>query len=347
MEIQRRHDIDWLRVIAIGLLLIYHISIAFQPWALMIGFIRNDQSLMQIWPAMAMLNVWRIPFLFFVSGMGVAFAMKKRNWKTLLLERSKRILVPFVFGLVCIVPIHVFILQYYYGLPLQFQPNPGHLWFLGNIFTYVLILSPLLFFLKNNTHKVSQGIHKLFSGYPGLLIILAFCVLEAMVVKPGIFELYAQTLHGYVLGLLVFFFGFCCVISGEGFWKTIGNTWWIFGVVAAGLYVLRVVEFNLTSPLYLMSIESNLWIFTMLGVGFRFLNKGGKTLTYLSSAAYPVYILHMIFLYLGSLWLFHLDLNPWIKLLGLTAITFLGCFVTYEIIRRIPLIRPLFGLKSK
>ena len=29
---ERRYDIDWLRVIAIGLLLIYHIAIAFQPW---------------------------------------------------------------------------------------------------------------------------------------------------------------------------------------------------------------------------------------------------------------------------------------------------------------------------
>jgi len=28
----RRYDIDWLRVIAIGLLLIYHIAIGFHPW---------------------------------------------------------------------------------------------------------------------------------------------------------------------------------------------------------------------------------------------------------------------------------------------------------------------------
>lgn len=28
----RRYDIDWLRVIAIGLLIIYHIGIGFQSW---------------------------------------------------------------------------------------------------------------------------------------------------------------------------------------------------------------------------------------------------------------------------------------------------------------------------
>ena len=72
---ERRHDIDWLRVIAIGLLLIYHIAIIFQPWAMYIGFIRSEAPLQELWVPMTLLNVWRIPFLFFVSGMGVYFAM--------------------------------------------------------------------------------------------------------------------------------------------------------------------------------------------------------------------------------------------------------------------------------
>ena len=80
----RRYDIDWLRVIAIGLLIIYHISITFQPWGIFIGFIQNSDPLPEIWPAMAMLNVWRIPLLFFVSGMGVCFAQSgSRDWSLL------------------------------------------------------------------------------------------------------------------------------------------------------------------------------------------------------------------------------------------------------------------------
>src|SRR3989337_1686885 len=94
----RRYDIDWLRVIAIGLLLIYHIAIAFQPWGVMIGFIVNKKPWQSLWIPMTMLNVWRIPLLFFVSGMGVYFAIQNRNFKQLLLERAGRILVPFVFG---------------------------------------------------------------------------------------------------------------------------------------------------------------------------------------------------------------------------------------------------------
>jgi peptidoglycan/LPS O-acetylase OafA/YrhL len=117
MTTKRRYDIDWLRVIAIGLLLTYHIAIIFQPWAMFIGFIRSDELLEGLWKPMTMLNVWRIPLLFYVSGMGLYFAMRKRNWKQLLLERSMRILLPFLFGFVAITTLHMLIFQMHYNMP--------------------------------------------------------------------------------------------------------------------------------------------------------------------------------------------------------------------------------------
>ena len=146
----RRYDIDWLRVIAIGLLILYHIGIGFQPWGVFIKFIQNDQPLESLWIPMSMLNVWWIPLLFFVSGMGVCFAMRKRNWKQLVMERTRRILIPFIFGIIFIVPLHILLWQKYYNQELTYSPGIIHLWFLGNIFIYVLILSPLFFWLKKN-----------------------------------------------------------------------------------------------------------------------------------------------------------------------------------------------------
>ena len=75
----RRHDIDWIRVITIGLLLIYHTAIGFQPWGFFIGFITNNKFLQSLWTPMTMLNVWRIPILFYVSGMGLFLAVQNRN----------------------------------------------------------------------------------------------------------------------------------------------------------------------------------------------------------------------------------------------------------------------------
>ncbi|WP_198416756.1 acyltransferase family protein [Marinilabilia rubra] len=126
MTKERRHDIDWLRVVAIGLLLIYHIAIIFQPWAMFIGFIRSDEPIENLWKLMTMLNIWRIPFLFYVSGMGLFFAMKKRNFRQLISERTKRILIPLIFGIVAIAPLHFLIFQKYYNLPLSYYPHVGH-----------------------------------------------------------------------------------------------------------------------------------------------------------------------------------------------------------------------------
>src|SRR5688572_16004478 len=116
----RRYDIDWLRVIAIGLLLIYHIAIGFQPWGIMIGFITNKESWPTLWLPMTMLNVWRIPFLFFVSGMGVYFAMQQRSWKELVQERFIRILIPYIFGAVVIFPLSMLLLQHYYNWEISY-----------------------------------------------------------------------------------------------------------------------------------------------------------------------------------------------------------------------------------
>ena len=104
----RRYDIDWLRVIAIALLLIYHIALVFQPWGVYIGFIQSAETSEAIWIPMALLNVWRIPLLFFVSGMGVCFALRRRDWKQLLLDRARRILLPLIFGSFFIVCIMIF-----------------------------------------------------------------------------------------------------------------------------------------------------------------------------------------------------------------------------------------------
>ena len=41
----RRHDVDCLRVIALGLLIFYHAVVAFQPWAKDIFFIQNKETL--------------------------------------------------------------------------------------------------------------------------------------------------------------------------------------------------------------------------------------------------------------------------------------------------------------
>ncbi len=343
----RRYDIDWLRVITIGLLLIYHIAIAFQPWGLMIGFITNLESWETLWWPMAMLNVWRIPILFFVSGMGVFFAIRKRNWKQLIKERSLRIFIPFLFGILAITPIHVLLLTQYYNWPSGWVVNQGHLWFLLNIFIYVVILSPLFFyFKKNEDNRFFRLLKRILKSPFGLLPVVACFVAETLLINPPIHTLYAQTIHGYILGFICFFFGYSFVMSGDIFWKHVLKYRWTYLGIALSLYLIRLIVFKLEAPNYYEAIESCMWIFGIFGSAYKNLNKASSTLTYLSKAAYPIYIIHMATLYLASYFILPMTILPIAKFLIITGVTFAICFIIYEfLIRRIRYIRPLFGLQ--
>ena len=349
MKTARRHDIDWLRVITISLLLIYHIAIIFQPWAMFVGFVRGDQPLEGLWTPMMMLNVWRIPILFFVSGMGLYFAMRKRNWKQLIGERTRRILLPLLFGIVAIAPLHMFLFQKFYKLPLGYYPHMGHLWFLGNIFLYVLMFLPIFYLLKRNTGgKFHRILDRMMSNPGGPLLISLFFMLEAIWVKPQIYSLYAETWHGFVLGALAFFFGYLFVYSGNHFWETVKKWKWAYIALAMALYLLRYVEFQLEAPGYLMALESNCWIFGVFGLGYRYLNRPSAILGYLSQAAYPVYIIHMFVMYGGAWLILPLHIHPALQFVAITVFTFAGCYLLYEfLIRRLWFLRPLFGLKGK
>lgn len=348
VAVNRRYDIDWIRVIAIGLLLVYHVAIGFQPWGLMVGFITNAESWSSLWFPMTALNVWRIPLLFFVSGMGVYFAMQNRDWKTLLRERAGRIFVPYLFGAVAIVPIHVYLINRYFAMPFQYRPDPAHLWFLGNIFVYFLLFLPVFYTLKHYEHSAfAQGLKRMFRTPLGLLPVLALFVAEAGLINPRPFELYANTWHGFFLGLIAFVAGFLFVYSGPIFWSMLLQWRWLFLLAAVGLYAVRLVYLNLNAPGYLLAIESNSWILAIFAFGHKHFNRPGKALRYLSAAAYPVYILHMVFIYLGALLFFPLAIDVPVKFVLLLLFTAVGSLGVYEfIVRRFTIARVLFGLNA-
>jgi len=347
-NIHRRYDIDWLRVIAIGLLLIYHVAIVFQPWGIMIGFITSKKPWAALWAPMALLNVWRIPLLFFVSGMGVYLAMRQRTWKQLILERSRRILIPYLFGIVAVVPLASLIWRYYNHFEPRYDMSPGHLWFLGNIFVYVVLLAPLFYYLKKNEGGVAaRGIRWLLGAPWGLLVVMLVSIAEAMLVRPVPYELYAMTWHGFYLGLLAFFFGYCFMYSGEPFWRMMLTWRWAFLFVSTSLYVIRLFYFELRAPLYLVAIESDCWVFAVLGFGHRYLKRPSCALSYLSEAVYPIYIVHIAVMFLVSWLVCSWDMAVQLQFVLVLVFTGSGCLILYEIVKRVGVLRVFFGIKKK
>jgi peptidoglycan/LPS O-acetylase OafA/YrhL len=346
---QRQYFIDWIRVIAIGLLLIYHTAICFQPWGGFVGFITHHEPWTSLWIPMTMLNVWRIPIVFFISGMGYYLAIQNRTAKELLIERLLRIGVPLLFGSLAIVPIHWWLLQSYYQREIAYLPGMGHLWFLGNILLYVVMLSPLIFFFKKRSQNSMILFIKQLFGTPISLFLMGLVfVTESLLIQPVIYELYAFTLHGLVLGLLAFLLGMLMMAGGAPFWKMLMKWKWIFLISALLLFTSRTLHAPIQAAHYLLAIESNCWVFTVLAFACRYLNHNSRLLTYLKDAAYPVYIIHMVWLYAGASFIFHMHTDATIKFILLVCFTCSGSMVTYELlIKRTTFLRLLFGLKTK
>ena len=346
----RRHDVDWLRTGALLLLIVYHSLISFQPWGGWIRFIQNKETLDFLWIFMEMINVWRIPILFFISGMGVYFAMKRRNWKDLVKDRTLRILVPLVFGSVYVCTITVFFAQKHFGEPVKYAPNPGHLWFLFNIYFYILFWLPvLIYFKKHPKNLLFLALVWLMRRPVGILIVSLLFVLYALLASPEIWSFYAYTPHGFALGSVCFILGYILVAVGKPFWAATEKMWSALLFVSFGLYVFRLFVFVLrgvTAPVVVVAFESSLWILGIFGVGSRFLNKPSRALSSLSKAVYPVYIVHQPILFALCFVIVPLDLPAMIKWVFALFGTFAGSWALYIfVLMRSRWMRPFFGMK--
>lgn len=347
---QRRHDVDWLRTLALGLLIIYHVVISFQPWASDIFFPQNSESLEWLWIVMAIINVWRIPLLFLISGMGVRFAMERRSWRQLLRERATRILLPFVFGVFFIVPIGLAAVLAFYGYPVTYLPDPAHLWFLPFIFAYVLLLFPLLYALKQRPDNPLLRLLRAMCRRPALLLLLAIpLVLEAVITNPVEFVAYAMTPHGFLLGLVCFFIGFLFISIQDAFWPAVAAICWPAFFLALMLYLIRLGAFWLVgTPNWLIAIESMCWMLAIVGIGSQVLNKPSRALSYWSPAVYPVYIVHMPIQFVVAYFLLPTSLPAIVKLALLLLSTVGFSWLLYELLlKRVRWLRPIVGLKRR
>lgn len=347
---QRRYDIDWLRVIAIGILLIFHIMIMFQSYANYVQFIQSPDLLEILLIPLSLFSVMRIPLLFFVSGMGVYFSLRNRTWLQLLGERTKRILVPLLFGGIAIVPIHKYIYAEYYSEIFKYAIDFGHLWFLMNIYMYILWFLALFYYHKQiQNNKFFNFLRKIIGRYPISIYLLAIPYMLQSLTIPSdmIYVLYFDSQVGLLLGMVAFLLGYIIVSLGEAAWKSAAKIKYYALGIALALFIIRMAIIGGYGPHILTSIESISWIFGIFGIGYTYLNKSNRMLGYLSQAAYPFYILHMIFLYWGAYIIFPLNINPWASLLFIIVFTFAGCFISFEILKRIFFLRILFGMKPQ
>jgi peptidoglycan/LPS O-acetylase OafA/YrhL len=93
----RRADLDWLRVVAFGLLILYHAGMAWSGWN---GPLASSEHIGWLREGMRFLDRWRMPLIFVVSGAAITLALGTRSAHVFAADRVRRLLLPLAFGMI-------------------------------------------------------------------------------------------------------------------------------------------------------------------------------------------------------------------------------------------------------
>lgn len=102
----RRYDLDWIRVGAFMLLILYHVGMFYVPWD---WHVKSTDQIEVLEPVMMLTNPWRLTLLFLISGCATRFLAdsilaRGRGALALAGSRALRLLPPILFGMFVIVP---------------------------------------------------------------------------------------------------------------------------------------------------------------------------------------------------------------------------------------------------
>lgn len=367
MKKVRRYDIDWVRVIVFDILILYHVGMFFVPWD---WHIKNNEIVEWFtWP-MLLVNQWRIPILFVVSGMGTRFALSHRSGKEFALERFKRLFIPLVFGMLLIVPPQVYFerlsqgaayvsyVDYYFfdafkGIYPKGNISWNHLWFLPYLFLMSLVAIPLFKKLRTEDNTVIEGIQRRIESNHFLLFTPIFPLFLIDLFLEGSFPITHALIgdwYALVYYFTLFVFGFILVRLDDAFWKAVEGVRFaalILGIIA--LPMLIWLWYNLDPSIFIpivRQINTWSWILAVFGFASKYLNKESEIVKYRNRAVYPFYILHQTVTIIIGYQLMDSPLHYGWKFLIMATGTFGICLIIYEfLIKRIKFLHPLFGVK--
>ncbi|CCD90853.1 conserved membrane hypothetical protein [Bradyrhizobium sp. ORS 375] len=374
----RRIDLDWVRIGAFGFLILYHVGMLYVSW----GFhIKSVHRLVWLEPVMLLLNPWRLSLLFLVSGVATRFMLRKYDRRSLFRARSARLLIPLVFGMLVIVPPQSydqvlesvgttggfleFYLRHYLGFAVQFCPGPcivmptwNHLWFVLYLWVYTAAVIGVLALWPALAEQLGTRLGAALRG-PWLLILP--CVLFAAW-RVVLFPLFPSThalfgdWYNHADYATAFLIGFL-LAKEEGIWSALERRRWVALAVAAGAFIVFISLWagfgSSLTPVPALKTSAGVaygcyqWLAmaAVLGQARRLFTNGGPVRRYLTEAMFPYYIVHQTAIIMIAHALKGSGLPAALEAGIIIAGTVVVCVVTYETVRRISWLRPLFGLR--
>lgn len=375
----RRYDIDWLRILAFILLIFYHIGLYYvAEWGWHVKSQYQSEFLQYF---MLLVNQWRMPLIFFISGLVLSIVEPKMSTLQLFKLRFLRIFVPLVIGIYLIIPPQVFYeavsnLGYgdsYWNFWQQYtQPNTNilpemhhselglftwnHLWYLLYLWVYTLVylvIRPIILLVANRLKSYT------------LSTLMMFCVpivvltIFGLWLKPLYPKTYALIDDWYHHGIFfsVFLFGYFVAKLDKAWQAIVAHRRFSISIAFCSYSTLMIITktdwISLNGYLWNAFIQvwvyTNMWSWLLAAVGYAgaYLNKPNSILTYLNEAILPWYILHQTAIIIIAVKLSPLALGGFYEPALLVVGTFATCALLYSFIRRWNILRFIFGMKLK
>ena len=371
---ERRVDLDWVRIGAFALLIFYHVGMLYVSW----GFhIKSAHRITALEPLMLVLNPWRLSLLFLVSGIATRFMLRKYRIAPLLRSRTARLLIPLVFGMLVIVPPQAydqivealaypdgfvdFYLTHYLAFGKQFCPNPcivlptwNHLWFVVYLWVYTMALGAVVLVTPSLVSRIERSLAPVMSS-AGLLVVpsLAFAAYRFFLLPnfPSTHALFGDG-YNHALFASVFLIGFLLAHSAS-FWQAVERQRWVALSVAMVLYAIFISLRSVRDGGVPLRVAATIaygcyqWLCMVAVLGFarRWLNRDSGVRRYLTDAIFPYYVVHQTAIIMIAHALQGSGLSAGAEASIVIGGTAIACIATYEIVRRVAWLRPLFGLK--
>lgn len=370
----RRHDLDWLRVLAITVLIFFHAAMPFvAEWG---WHLKNAQTSHLLLEMNHFLHSWRMPLLFLISGIGTAYALGTRSPGRYLRERTRRLLLPLVFGILVVVPPQIYMERLAQGEAfrsyLDFYPTiftrrtyPAgnlswhHLWFVAYLFLYSVALLPLFAALRDARRRRAAAALSRLVDRAGLWPFALPLALPLALLLPR-FPGPQDVVHDWAMLLyymIYFVYGYLlsdadAVWARIEQWRGTSLRWAVVGLVA-----INYLRWNDLEPamrealpftLYagLQALTAWHWVLAILGYGKRYLSFSNGVLRYANEGIYPVYILHQTVTVVLAFYVLPLREGVFGKFLFLGFCTLGLTWAMYEVlVRPFAVTRLLFGLR--
>lgn len=365
----RRFDLDWLRVFSVTLVFFHHAGMPFNGdnWHIM-----NAQSSKMMDDIMVYFEQWRLPLLLFISGAGTVMAFSKRTTFQFVKERSRRLLVPLIFGVLVITPpqtYYQFIDQYKTYLDVYpeaiLKAKTNHLWFIEILFVFSIIAIPLILFLRTEKSiRFLQLIEKICAKRYGMLLFVIPLIAILLVTKKY-YPDDSNKISNLSSSLYYLFFFLVGIVtsSSKELWPSLLRNR-RFNLIASIISLMLFYGFyyfpdELISPYVSIPNRWRIWwivcslvgwstIISILGYAQVYLNAPYKWLPKFNEAVYPFYILHQTVIIVIGYYILQWDANIPVKLIALAISSFGGVILIYRLlIYPFNVTRFFFGMKPK